>query len=77
MINQRWCNDLSIWSTTCSPELETLIIKFKPFYLPREFTSVVMVGGVDIPPQANATPAIGALADQITTVENSTFPHQL
>ena len=64
MINQRWCNDLSILSTTCSPELETLIIKCKPFYLPREFTSVVIVG-VYIPPQANAT------ADQITTVENS------
>ena len=27
--------------------------------------------GVYIPPQANATTAIGALADQITTVENS------
>ena len=70
MINQRCCNDSSILSTTCSPELETLIIKCKPFYLPREITSVVMVG-VYIPPQANATTAIGALADQITTVENS------
>jgi hypothetical protein len=27
--------------------------------------------GVYIPPQANATTAIGALADQITTVDNS------
>ena len=70
MINQRWCNDSSILSTSCSPELETLIIKCKPFYLPREFTSIVMVG-VYIPPQANATAAIGALADQITTVENT------
>ena len=42
----------------------------KPFYLPREFTFVVMVG-VYIPPQAKATTAIGSLADQITTVENS------
>ena len=35
MISQRWCNDSSVLSTTCSPELETLIIKCKLFYLPR------------------------------------------
>ena len=60
----------AVLSTTCSPELETLIIQRKPFYLPREFTSIVMLG-VYIPPQANATAAIGALADHITTVETS------
>ena len=38
--------------------------------MPREFTSVVMVG-VYIPPQANATADHIALADHIITVENS------
>ena len=67
MINQRWCNDSSVLSTTSSHEREILIIKCKPCYLPREFTSLVMMD-VYIPPTANAAAAIGALADQITSV---------
>ena len=51
-------------------ELETLIINCRPFYSPREFSSVVLVG-VYIPHEVNAAKAINQLADQILSVENA------
>ena len=51
-------------------ELETLIINCRPFYSPREFSSVVLVG-VYIPPEVNAAKAINQLADQILSMENA------
>ena len=45
-------------------ELETLIINCRPFYSPREFSSVVLVG-------VNAAKAVNQLADQILAVENA------
>ena len=44
LVNQRWCNDAKLVSQSCSVELETLIINCRPFYSPREFSSVVLVG---------------------------------
>ena len=70
MFNQRWCNDAKLVSQSCSVELETLIINCRPFYSPREFSSVVLVG-VYIPHEVNAAKAINQLADQILSVENA------
>ena len=70
MVNQRWCNDAKLVSQSCSVELETLIINCRPFYSPREFSSVVLVG-MYIPPEVNAAKAINQLADQILSVENA------
>ena len=70
MVHQWWYNDTNILSTYCSPEIETLIIKCRPYYLPREFTSVVLIG-VYIPSQANAAVAIGGLTNQVTAIENA------
>ena len=44
LVNQRWCNDAKLVSQSCSVELETLIINCRPFYSPRDFSSVVLVG---------------------------------
>ncbi len=52
----------------CCSDLETLFINCKPFYLPREFCSFILVS-VYIPPQANARSAVQKLADQITDTE--------
>ncbi|KAI3365305.1 hypothetical protein L3Q82_010389 [Scortum barcoo] len=41
-VNNKWCSDVEIISTGCSPDLEHLMIRCRPYYLPREFTSVVM-----------------------------------
>ena len=70
LVNQRWCNDAKLVSQSCSVELETLIINCRPFYSPREFSSVVLVG-VHIPHEVNAAKAINQLADQILSVENA------
>ncbi len=51
-INKKWCDprNISILSRSCSPHLEHLSIICRPFYLPREFLSIV-VTAVYIPPQ--------------------------
>ena len=53
-----------------SPELETLTVRRRPFYSPREFSSVILVH-VYIPPQANARTTINNLAASITATENA------
>ena len=60
-MNQRRCSDADILATSCSPEFETLTVRCRPFYSPREFSSVVFVG-VYIPPQDNARSSINNLA---------------
>ncbi|KAI5607308.1 hypothetical protein C0J50_7060 [Silurus asotus] len=58
MVNKHWCDSTSIvpLSRSCSPNLELLSIKCRPFYLPREFSSVI-VSAVYIPPQADTDTA--------------------
>lgn len=52
-VNQCWCTDTKIISMACSTNLELHTIKCRHFYLPRDFTSVILVA-VFIPPQAAA-----------------------
>ncbi len=56
MINKKWCDprSISILSFSCSPHLEHLSIICRPFYLPREFSSIVITS-VYIPPQADTS----------------------
>lgn len=49
-INDAWCTSVTVLSTHCSPNLESLFINCKPFYSPREFSSFIMAG-VYIPPK--------------------------
>lgn len=42
MVNNNWCSDMGVISSDCSPHLEHLMIGCRPFFLPREFTSVVL-----------------------------------
>ncbi len=44
MINKKWCDprNISILSRSCSPHLEHLSIICRPFYLPQEFTSIMV-----------------------------------
>ncbi len=62
MINKKWCDprNISILSCSCSPHLEHLSIICHPFYLPREFSSIV-VTAVYIPPQADTSLALSKL----------------
>lgn len=51
-INNNWCNNARIVSNYCSPDIELLTVNCRPFYLPREFT-VVIITAVYVPPSAN------------------------
>lgn len=70
LVNDRWCTNITTIYRSCSPELEALIIQCRPFYLPREFASIILVA-VYIPPQAVATSAIEQLSAQVTELERA------
>ncbi len=67
MINRKWCDprNISILSRSCSPHLEHLSIICRPFYLPREFSSIVITS-VYIPPQADTSLALSKLHDELS-----------
>ncbi len=67
MINKKWCDprNISILSCSCSPHLEQLSIICRPFYLPQEFSSIV-VTAVYIPPQAETSLALSKLHDVLS-----------
>ncbi len=62
IINKKLCDprNISILSRSCSPHLEHLSIICRPFYLPREF-SLIIVTAVYIPPQADTGLALSKL----------------
>ncbi|KAI3363529.1 hypothetical protein L3Q82_012135 [Scortum barcoo] len=70
MVNNKWCSDVEIISTGCSPDLEHLMIRCRPYYLPREFTSVVMTA-VYVPPHADNNKAMDELFGVINRTETS------
>lgn len=59
-VNKAWYTNSDIVEKHCSPNLEFLIVKCRPFYLPREFTSTIITS-VYIPPDANAKLAMNEL----------------
>ncbi len=67
MTNKKWCDprNISSLSHSCSPHLEHLSIICRPFYLPREFSSV-NVTAVYIPPQADTGLALSKLHDVLS-----------
>ena len=67
MINKKWCDprNISTLSRSCSPHLEHLSIICRPFYLPREFSSII-VTAVYIPPQADTGLALSELHDALS-----------
>lgn len=59
--NNRWCNNNKTHSIVCTPEVEMLTLSLRPFYIPREFPTVV-IGCVYIPPSANTKAAAELVA---------------
>ncbi|KAK7877732.1 hypothetical protein WMY93_030546 [Mugilogobius chulae] len=70
-INNFWCTNVTIVEKLCSPEVELMLLKCRPFYLPREF-SAVYICAVYIPPDANAKLALAQVYSSIT---NSQVAH--
>lgn len=63
-INNKWCNNAVLVSKYCSLLIEFIIVKGRPFYLPREFTVIVIVA-VYTPPCANTKDALCELYSNI------------
>lgn len=69
-INNDWCTNHTTVESYCSPDLEYLLLKFRPFYLPRKFT-VVIIMAIYIPPQANANLALAQLHSAISKQQDA------
>ncbi len=69
-INNSWCNERNIHSikSFCSPDLEFHTLLCRPFWLPREFTAIIITA-VYIPPQANTDQALRELYGNISEQE--------
>ena len=73
LINERWCVNSTVVDKFCTPDIETVSVQCRPYYLPREFSSVLVVG-VYIP---NSAPgAVSTLTNHILALENK-YPDSL
>ncbi|KAI2645345.1 hypothetical protein H4Q32_028858 [Labeo rohita] len=64
-INKEWCNNAAVVTKHCSSLVEFMFVKCWLFYLPWEFTAIVIVA-VYIPPCANAKDALHELYSAIS-----------
>ncbi len=71
-INNSWCDERNIHSikSFCSPDLEFHMLLCRPFWLPREFTAIIITA-VYIPPQANTDQALKELYKNISEQETA------
>ncbi|RUS85631.1 hypothetical protein EGW08_006643 [Elysia chlorotica] len=71
-INERWAhpNNITIKNKQCTPDLELLTAHIRPFFLPREFTSVI-INIVYIPPTADSKEAMSELHQQYKTKKDN------
>lgn len=66
-INKRWCTNIKIHSVICTPDVEILTLSLRPFYLPREFPTVVFAC-VYCPPDANIQAAVELIAENANSM---------
>ncbi len=71
-INNSWCDERNLHSikSFCSPDLEFHTLLCRPFWLPREFTAIIITA-VYIPPQANTDQALKELYGNISERETA------
>ncbi len=69
-INNSWCLETEVVSTVCTPDIEALTVRCRPFYLPRELSAIIIVA-VYIAPSANVTEAMEVLHDIISTQQTA------
>ncbi|KAI4883080.1 hypothetical protein NFI96_000510 [Prochilodus magdalenae] len=70
LVNNRWCSPghITIKERICCPDIELLAVGLRPYYLPREFSHVVVVA-VYIPPSANPTSACDVIHSTIARLQ--------
>ena len=62
ILNKRWCTNIKVHHTVCTPDMEMLTLSLRPFHLPREFPTLV-ISCVYIPPSANTGAAVELVAE--------------
>ncbi|KAK0142227.1 hypothetical protein N1851_020114 [Merluccius polli] len=67
-ISTNWCSNAELVFKHCSPLVEFMTVRCRPFYMPSEFTAVYILA-VYIPPSANATDALTELYRAITELQ--------
>lgn len=55
---------------SCSPDEEQMIVKCRPFYLPRELTAIIIIA-VYAPPSADVKQAMGELYNTVRQLQTS------
>ncbi len=73
-INDAWCRDAVVVCKHCSPLVEFMIIKCRPFYLPREYTAILLIA-VYIPPSSNNNNRSEALNDLYQHISEQQTAH--
>ena len=77
LVNNRWCHPghITVKCHICIPDIEVMAVGFRPFYLPREFTSVILIA-VYIPLSAvaeNACDVISSIVAKMQTQQPNSF----
>ena len=67
-INDKWCMNTKVHDRVCIPDIDLLSVTLRPFYLPREFTNII-VCSVYIHPAANATVAADTIAESVERLQ--------
>lgn len=67
--NNNWCNNATVASSHCSPDIEVLTVKCRPFYLPREFSTVSITAVY--PPSANTKEDLQTLYRYISDLQSN------
>jgi len=76
-VSERWCNPghVKMKERLCTPDIELLAVGMRPYYLPREFTSTIVIA-VYIPLSADAVVAcevISSAAAKLQTEQPDAF----
>ena len=77
IVNDSWCNSghMTVKEQVCSKDIALLAVSMRPYYLPREFTQVI-VFAVYIPPSAKADAACDII-HLVTSSLQTQHPHAL
>lgn len=73
-ISDAWCRDAVVVSKHCSAPVEFIFIKCRPFYLPREFTAILLVA-IYIPPSPSNINREAALSELYQAISEQQTAH--
>jgi hypothetical protein len=70
LLNERWCNNVTVKEKMCTKDVELLSVSIRPFYLPREFSNV-FVTALYIPPDAHVQNATDHVQEVVVNLMNN------